>query len=297
MTHSTPGTVDRLVLGTAGLAGLWGPVDRHESVATIMKALESGIRGIDTAPAYAEAESIVGSALAEWSGPLPEISTKAGRRRSEDPDKAHYDYSPPGIRASLEKSLRTMGLERVDVLFLHDPSSLAGDEAEAAIEELLRLKDRGLAGEIGIGGNFGKAFETHACSGAFSHFMGYNRYNIIRQDALLEEHALLKGLGIRIWQASPLYMGLLGSRHAAYMDSPPAWIPDVDIRGAEALKRECEITGLDMTGLALNFVHLSPHIDRMVIGASGPRELDRTLSSLQDATLRHAASLLLGGLQ
>ena len=66
----------RLVLGTAGLGGAWSPIDPAESVATILRALESGITRLDTAPAYAQAEVLVGEALRQWNEPpgnrLPE---------------------------------------------------------------------------------------------------------------------------------------------------------------------------------------------------------------------------------
>ena len=53
---------DRLVLGTAGLAGLWGPVDPKESLRTLLMAFEAGILHVDTATAYAHAETLVGRA-------------------------------------------------------------------------------------------------------------------------------------------------------------------------------------------------------------------------------------------
>ncbi|MGY0036414.1 aldo/keto reductase [Pedobacter sp. NJ-S-72] len=54
---------DNLVLGTAGLGGVWGKVDAYESISTIVHAIEQGILAIDTAPAYGDAEFFLGEAL------------------------------------------------------------------------------------------------------------------------------------------------------------------------------------------------------------------------------------------
>ena len=71
--------LSKCILGTAGLGGIWGVIDQEESVRTILLALENGIEALDTAPAYADAEEIVGTALGKWRGNLPAISTKVGR--------------------------------------------------------------------------------------------------------------------------------------------------------------------------------------------------------------------------
>ncbi|HZI24643.1 MAG TPA: aldo/keto reductase, partial [Chryseolinea sp.] len=91
----------RLVLGTSGLGGVWGPVNEDESVKAILSALENRIFSIDTAPSYANAEAIVGEALKHWKGVRPHLSTKVGRLKAYDAHTTHTDYSDEGIRRSL----------------------------------------------------------------------------------------------------------------------------------------------------------------------------------------------------
>ncbi len=278
---------DRLVLGTAGLAGLWGPVDPAESLRTQLLAFEAGILHVDTAPAYAHAQSLVGKALKEWTGPRPSVSTKAGKKRSDSPDIAILDYSPGGIRASVEESLELLGIEVIDLLFLHDPVAMQPEEYEPAVNEMLSLQQRGLVRSLGMGGQFADDFWGQATSGMFSHFMGFNRYNAIRQEASAYVYPKIKSAGMHIWQASPLYMGLLGNKYQQYLTTRPEWIPEEDFDTARALHTRCESSGCFMTGVALNYVFRSPAIDRMVLGASRPEELQATLDWLMDD--RHIA--------
>lgn len=280
---------DRIVLGTAGLAGLWGEVDVRESVRTILMALDMGVSMLDTAPAYADAEELLATALGEWAGKKPFISTKVGKLRSNSPDEAHYDYSPSMITRSVERSLKLFKLDALDLVFLHDPGSLKAEEIEPAIETLVMLQRKGFIKQIGIGGNFGSEFDSYSVSGLFSHFMGYNRYNLIRQTASLEEHERLRKSGVEIWQASPLYMGLLGRKFHDYLSGQPAWIPEEDLVRAREIKTELDKLGHDMTGVALNYVFNSPSIDKIVIGASNSLELRTTLEYLDNAVLKEVS--------
>jgi D-threo-aldose 1-dehydrogenase len=280
---------DKIVLGTAGLAGVWGEVDVRESVRTILMALDLGISRFDTAPAYADAEELLATALGEWTGKKPFISTKVGKLRSNSPDEAHYDYSPSMITKSVERSLKLFRLDTLDLVFLHDPGSVKAEEIEQAIETLVVLQGKGLIQQIGIGGNFGTAFEGYSVSGVFSHFMGYNRYNLIRQTAAREEHERLRQSGVEIWQASPLYMGLLGRKFHDYLSGQPSWIPEEDLVRAREMKTELNKLGHEMAGVALNYVFNSPSIDKMVIGASNSSELGTTLEYLDNAVLKEVS--------
>ena len=280
---------EKLVLGTAGLAGLWGKVDEDESVKTILYALEQGISHFDAAPAYADAERILARALREWKGPAPFVSTKAGKLKSDDPDSISYDFSPAGITKSAHESLRIFGRDQLDLLFLHDAPGMKDDEIPYAVEAMQSLKRDGLVKNIGIGGNYGASFAPFVADNGFTHFMGFNRFNIIRQSAKHEEYQLLADADIQVWQASPLYMGLLGSKLNHYTDIEPGWIPQEDIQKAIALKKHCDQSGLDFTGLSLQYVFNAPCIEKMVLGASNLTELVQSFRFLENNALRDAA--------
>ena len=118
------GEVSRLTLG-GGIGLIWGPSSRDEAKATIHAALDAGIDLIDTAPLYNQAEAIIGET---FGGRLPQgvrITTKCG-----------LGTPPPGeagamLAASLDASLKTMRLERVDVFFLH--SNICADDFVYAV--------------------------------------------------------------------------------------------------------------------------------------------------------------------
>ena len=276
---------DKIVLGTAGLAGIWGPVNFEESEQTIHYALEQGIYHFDTSPAYADAESILGKALYTWKGIKPFISTKAGKLKADNPDADTYDFSTAGLIRSVSESLETLKVGCIDVLFLHDPTGLKSHEIQAAIDTLIEIKAKGWAKAIGIGGNYGADFMPYVSSKYFDHFMGYNRFNILNQDALTNEYVALQDQQINIWQASPLYMGLLGSKLETYIKEQPSWIPARDLQRAKELNAYCKKTSVSISALALHFVYENPLIYKMVLGASNFSELMQSLDWLDDKAL------------
>jgi aryl-alcohol dehydrogenase-like predicted oxidoreductase len=173
----------------------------------------------------------------------------------------------------------------IDVLFLHDPTGLKLHEIQAAIDTLLEIKSNGWAKAIGIGGNYGVDFNPYASSKYFDHFMGYNRFNILNQEALTNEYLALQNQQINIWQASPLYMGLLGSKLETYIKEQPSWIPARDLQRAKELNAYCKKTSVSISALALHFVYENPLIYKMVLGASNFSELKQSLDWLDDKAL------------
>lgn len=273
---------NRLVLGTAGLAGIWGKVDREESVQTILFALESGITHFDAAPAYADAEDILGEALRQWQGSTPFISTKVGKLKSDNPDSVDYDFSPDAMMRSIDQSLNSLGVQKIDLLFLHDPTGLKEGEAQPAIDFLQKIKQDGLVDNIGIGGNYGQEFSPFVEGGGFDYFMGFNRFNLINQQATSEEFIVLDKANIQKWQASPLYMGLLGSKYHAYQEARPEWILENHFQLAENAHEFCLQNNIELPALALHFVMQSLCIDKVVVGACNMKEIQSTFNYLSD---------------
>jgi aryl-alcohol dehydrogenase-like predicted oxidoreductase len=284
---------ERLVLGTAGLAGIWGPVDFKESVKVLHCAWDNGILYTDTAPAYAEAESLVSKALKSWKGKLPVISTKVGKRKAEHPDATLFDYSAAYILQSVEESRRLFDRDQIDIVFLHDPGCMPVIEIRAAIDTLLELQQKGIIRSLGIGGNYGELFQPFAVSGVFDYFMGYNRYNLVTQVAAESEFPELKLAAVKIWQASPLYMGLLGRKYEDFQKELPDWIAAKDLLTAKRFHEYCQEMQLSLTGLALNYIHESLKVDRMVLGASTIKELEESLLWLGEGAERSVALGLL----
>lgn len=139
--------VSQLGLGTGPLGGLFGPLEERQAIALVHEALDVGINFIDTSPYYGNAEERLGRALA---GRRDEVvlATKTGRFGFAD-----FDFSPARVRRSLERSLRLLGTDYVDILHLHDIEFVPlGPVFEDSFAELLTLRDEGKCRFVGMTG-------------------------------------------------------------------------------------------------------------------------------------------------
>ena len=160
--------IPRHGLGTAPLGGLFTEVTEEDARATVHTALLQGIRYFDTAPLYGNglAETRLGAALQE-SGIAREqisISTKIGRVlvpgidfdsafRDGSALRPQFDYSADGIRRSLDESLVRLQIDHIDLVLVHDPDDHESDALATAFPTLIRLRDEGVIGAIGVGMN------------------------------------------------------------------------------------------------------------------------------------------------
>ncbi|MER5543972.1 aldo/keto reductase [Streptomyces sp. CG4] len=162
--------VTPLGFGAAPLGNLYTPLDDEQAGEAVRAAWQRGIRYFDTAPHYGLglSERRLGAALRRYDRAHYTVSTKVGRRlepaEGTGDDLANgfavpathrrvWDFSADGIRRTLEASLHRLGLDRVDVVYLHDPD----DHAEQAFREgypaLEKLRAEGVVGAIGAGMN------------------------------------------------------------------------------------------------------------------------------------------------
>ncbi|CAD6996161.1 unnamed protein product [Ceratitis capitata] len=112
--------VSKVSLGTATLSDLYGDLDLNEAIEMVHKAVRSGINYIDTAPYYGQgrAEEVLGMALKSVPREAFYISTKVARYEKDLVKR--FDYSAKRTRESVEKSLKLLGLDYVDVIQIHD---------------------------------------------------------------------------------------------------------------------------------------------------------------------------------
>ncbi|MCF7686957.1 MAG: aldo/keto reductase [Cephaloticoccus sp.] len=275
----------RLALGLAGLGGAWGPVDQDESLATIQRALELGLNVFDTAPAYGTAEALLGRALGQWRGPRPIISTKVGRLAGRDSHEENYDHTPAGMRASLERSLDALGVAKVDLLFLHEPQMVSPAERPRVVDTLRALQADGLVLRLGIGGGFGSELDGFIESGAFDVMMLFRRVDPVMLDGVGTDVPRLRRTGMTIYGASPLHMGLLGSRHEQFVRERPDWVWGPQIDRAQQLQVLARRHGLPLAALAHRFTFGVGELDRVVIGASNRGELRAALADFEAGPL------------
>ncbi|MEM7577864.1 MAG: aldo/keto reductase [Planctomycetota bacterium] len=122
-----------------------------QAAAMLHGALDAGINLIDTAPAYGLAEGRVGRHLAGRRDEFV-LTTKAGEHFDETTGASRFDFSAEGLAASVERSLETLGTDRVDVLLLHSDGDDFGAMHDDTVAALLKLKTQGKARCVGLSG-------------------------------------------------------------------------------------------------------------------------------------------------
>jgi D-threo-aldose 1-dehydrogenase len=163
-------TVTELGFGAASLGNLHRDTSDDTAAEAVSVAYEAGVRYFDTAPHYGLglSERRLGAALTGRAGLV--VSTKVGRLLEPNPaptgsDLAsggfdvpddlvrRFDFSRDGVLRSLESSLTRLGLDRVDVVYVHDPDDHADEAVSAAVPTLVELREQGVLSAVGVGMN------------------------------------------------------------------------------------------------------------------------------------------------
>ena len=228
----------RLVYGTSGIGGVWGPVNESESIEALLFALDNNIAVFDTAPSYANSEMYVGKALRQWQGKKPFVSTKIGRLKGETAFDMKLDYSYEGMKRSIHNSLETLGLDCLDLLFLHEPHMVPLSDIERILDNLKEFKALGLTNKLGVGGNPTPAFMPFITKDNFDVVSGYLKMDACNLSVFDGEIQQYKENGIAYYAASALHFSLLGNRYEKYIRDgvDGKWITQSDLENAKQIK-------------------------------------------------------------
>ncbi|HEY7819034.1 MAG TPA: aldo/keto reductase [Vicinamibacteria bacterium] len=277
--------VTRLGLGGAPLGGLFESVREAEARATLAAAYGAGIRYFDTAPFYGHGrgEMRIGAFLRERPRGEFVLSTKVGRvlvpavgqvedRHYKDvlPLNPVFDFSADGIRRSFESSLERLGLERVDILLVHDPDAHYRTVLDQAFPALARLREEGAIRAIGAGMNQWEMLRDFARHADFDCFLLAGRYTLLDQSALPELLPLCEERRIAILLGGPYNSGVLaGGGHYDYEAVSPAILEKV---------RRLEIVasrhGVPLKAAALQFPLAHPSVATVIPGARTAAEVE-----------------------
>ena len=295
-----------LGFGSAPLGNYLRPLSEEECDQTLSAAWDSGARYFDTAPLYGLglSEMRVGRLLAKRPRQDFIVATKVGRLLLpcekeevnglffvETPQvRFVYDYSYDGIMRSYEESLKRLGLDRVEILYVHDVCALVhgGREAsEARIRELIdtggwraltELRDSGAVLAIGAGVN-----EWEPCARLLELvdpdlFLLAGRYTLLEQTPLdtLFPQCEKRGVGIVI--GGPYNSGILAGGTTWNYAAAPA---DVVAR-AEALKAVCRTHGVTLPAAALQFVLAHPLVTSVIPGGQTVKETKQNAAVLDE---------------
>ncbi|GAA3889920.1 aldo/keto reductase [Streptomyces sedi] len=244
---------------------------------TVRAVLRSPVGFLDTAAGYGDGrgERIIGEALAEIGGPPPGfvLATKVDR------DPATGDYSGAQVRRSLEGSLERLGVDRVPLLYLHDPEHISFEEAMAPggpVEELSRLRDEGLARYLGVAGGPVDLMGRYVATGAFDVLLTHNRWTLLDRSAgrLIDDaHAA----GVGVVNAAPFGGGVLAKGPEAHARYAYAEAGPVVLDRARRIAAACAAHGVPLPAAAVRFSTRDPRIASTVLGVTRPERVAETL--------------------
>lgn len=290
--------VTTLGLGGASLAGIFSPVSADQARATVRHALDQGITYVDTAPQYGlgRSEHLVGDVLRE-AATRPVVSTKVGRLlRPTPPDgqdkgawaeplpfNQHYDYSYDGVMRSFEDSLQRLGLDRVDILYVHDIGvATHGVEANKPLWQQLEnggyralreLRDSGVVKAIGLGVNEWQVLMDAFPLGDWDVFLLAGRYTLLEQTSLDPFLTTCIQRKASVVIGGPFNSGILvGGDKFNYEKAPEAIVAKV-----KAIEAVCRDFGVPLPAAALQFPLTHPAVCNVLPGPRSPEELDGIL--------------------
>ena len=252
-------------------------VSEENALATIRAIFASPINFVDTAASYGDGESErrIGIVLRELGG-VPAgyvLATKADRHLQTG------DFSGDQMRRSVERSLRLLGLDYLDICYLHDPEHRPFEEITApggALEALTRLASEGIIRHLGVAGGPIDLMMRYVDLGCFEAVITHNRYTLLNRDAepLLDQASRL---GLAVVNAAPYGSGILAKGPGVYprymyRDAPPELV-----ERARRLEAICTRLGVPLPAVALQFSLRDPRITSTIVGMTRPERLAQTL--------------------
>ena len=256
-------------LGAWPIGGGMGVLDEKVSIDTVRSSIDSGITLLDTAQAYRTSESTLGKALQD-----------GYRERCFLATKVSQDYSPEGVRAAMDDSLKALGVDHVDLYQVH---SWRNDQypIEATMEAMAKLQEEGKTRYIGVS-NF-NAEQMETAYGITPFHSSQPRYNMVHRGIESEDLPYCERKGIGNLAHSPLGKGLLTGRYKAGHVFPdddersrmPRFQGDVFAQYCSVTQRLSEVAGdlgLSMVQLAIAWCLRQPSVSTVLVGAKNPEQ-------------------------
>lgn len=252
-------------------------VSRERAHDTLRTVFESPINFLDTAASYGDGESErrIGEVLGEMGG-LPEgyvLSTKADR------DLQTGEFSGEQMRRSVERSLQLLGLDRLQIVFLHDPEHESYEhimKPGGPVEVLKELEEEGVIQHLGVAGGPPKLMAEYVETGLFEVVVTHNRYTLVERSAepLLDvalEHE------VAVLNAAPYGGGVLARGPDDFDRYAYGKAPEELLSRIRAMQDACEEFDLPLAAAALQFSLKDPRIVSTIVGISSPCRVRETL--------------------
>ncbi|MCF3961349.1 aldo/keto reductase [Streptomyces fuscigenes] len=302
----------RIGFGTAPLGNMYRAIPDDEARATVDAAWDQGIRYFDTAPFYGAglAELRLGEALSGRPRDAYVLSSKVGRLVLDEeetggdrdmgekgglfahgrPNKVVDDYTADATLRSVEDSLKRLGTDRLDIVWVHDiAQDFHGDRwlsqfetaRTGAFRALARLREEGVIKAWGIGVNRVEPLELTLAldEPRPDAFLLAGRYTLLDHERALQRLLpAAREQGVDIVAGGPYSSGVLaGGRHFEYQDAPPEVVDRV-----ARIRALAERHGIHIKSAALQFSLAHPAVAAVIPGATRPSRIEEDLAALDE---------------
>ncbi|MBE7732722.1 aldo/keto reductase [Devosia faecipullorum] len=315
---NTAVSVTDVSMGCASIGNLGAAISDEMAREVLEAAWEGGIRYFDTAPRYGSgrSEQRLGEFFATRARDQFTVSTKVGRvltpgaARAEAhgfidplPNDVHYDYSAEGFRRSLEGSRERLGVDYIDIVYVHDIGVYTHGEADNrrhmqplmgdGLAYLAELKAQGRIGAYGLGVNESAICVEIMQSHPLDVILLAGRWTLLDRQAEADLVPLCARTGTRLVLGGIFNSGILavGPKPGAWYDYAPA--SEAILEQVRELERAFAATGTTLPHAALQFGKTRPNVVSILIGTGNPATLARNLEMLENP-LPPAALALLG---
>ena len=279
-------SVSRLCFGTSALGDMPDTysyaVDEERALSTIRAIFESPVNFLDTSRIYGHgrSEQRIGKVIEEFGG-LPDdfvISTKIDRNWETN----KFDASQ--ARRSLEESLQALGLQKLQLVHLHDPEHASSLEditgVNGALRELCLMKEEGLVEATGLAAGNVDTMMPIIRNWELDAIITHNRFTLLNRNAeKMMEFA--KEKGISVLNAAPYASGVLAKGSTAYPQYVYMPLDDSILELTQKLEDICNRFKIPLGALALQFSVRDPRIVSTVCGISRPERVSETLQWLE----------------
>lgn len=252
-------------------------VSTDQAIATMLEVFRGPFNFIDTSNEYGggESERRIGMAM-DQAGGLPEAFLLATKM---DPLPGTTDFSGERVRESVKESLERLGLDRLELVYLHDPEKISFEEGtapEGPLQAMIQLRDEGVIRHLGVAGGPIDLMLKYLDTEAFDAVISHNRYTLVDQSALpLIEDADRRG--IAFVNGAPYGGGMLvkgPDDHPNYCYAPASEATKERVRRMQQILAPHHIP---LAAAALQFSLREPRIASTIVGMSSPERIAQTV--------------------
>lgn len=285
-----------LSLGCASMGNLYRRVGDEEVGGLVEVAFERGVNLFDTAPhyGYGMSETRLGAALVGRPRDDYLLATKVGRLLvpaadvdtgdldeifvDPPPLRSQFDFSADGVLRSIEASLERLGVDRLDLIHVHDPDDHLDEAFAGAYPALVRLRDEGVIGAVGLGTNHAWVGDAVLDRVDLDWLLLAGRVTLLDDSGVpLLDRCLERG--VSVLAAGVFNSGVLADPVPGAPFHYAAAPADVLAR-AQRLAAVCESFGTTLAAAALQRPARHPAVRTVVVGAASPAELTADLDLL-----------------